>query len=151
VPALLLARYYLQQLLFVWSLQGHYQREHKLQNQHVTYLAKTQNFVKHDAMSVSTHCSLKVISAIENSILGHNYITSTAKKLFLHRSNSEIATYQNTSQCSHHLLISVYFMYRSHTYFIRVAITSIYLRFQHNVNQHNQHVICAYTFNLHTT
>jgi hypothetical protein len=72
-------------------------------------------------MSASTLCSLKVISAIKNSILGHNYITSTAEKAVPankdYRSNSEIATKQNTSQCSHHLLNSVHSMYRTYTYF----------------------------------
>ena len=60
-----------------------------LQKLLVTHLTKTQNFVKHDAVSVRTFCSLKVISAIENSILGHNYITSTVKKLFLQRRITE--------------------------------------------------------------
>jgi hypothetical protein len=86
----------------------------------VTHLAKTLNFIKYYVVSVSTFCSLKVISAIENSILGHNYITSRGKKTVPakdYRSNYEIAINQNISQCSHHLLNSVHSMYRAYTYF----------------------------------
>lgn len=79
----------------------------------------TENFVKYYALSVSIFCSLKVISAIENSILGHNYITSTAKNCSCKGLQKQFwdCHKSNTSQCSHHLLNLVHSMYKAYTYF----------------------------------
>jgi len=77
-----------------YSLFDHYRtitrgNTETIQTLLVTHLTQTQNFVKYDAVSVTTLCSFKVIPAIKISILGHNYITSTAKKLSLQRRITE--------------------------------------------------------------